>query len=116
VTLNIRLTLDGPLPAAAREAPAEGRDLARAAALDTSAPGGLAPALLLSSLCAIVSMALAVIAPILAAQLIPPHWSTFAPLAAPILVLLLTLAAFGLGYLWGRGRRPTGAGNARSIK
>jgi hypothetical protein len=35
------------------------------------------------------------------------------PLAVAVLILVLVLTAFGLGFIWGRGRRaPTSGGEA----
>jgi hemoglobin-like flavoprotein len=99
VTLNVRLTVDGPIQTAPREAPLP----------ETGTSGGLTPALLLATLCAISSMALATLAPGLGPNFIP-QFDVISPLAVPTLVLVLVLAAFGLGYLWGRGRRPASAG------
>lgn len=101
LTLNVKLTLDGPLPSLPREAAAP--------APDAGASGALAPALFLATMCAVASMALATLTPELGPKLIP-QLDVVSPLAVPILVLVLILAAFGLGYLWGRGRRPAGAG------
>ena len=106
LTVNLRLTVEGPLPAIPREA-------APAAAPESATAGGLAPALFLATMCAIASMALATLAPELGPKLIP-QLDVVSPLAVPILVLVLILAAFGLGYLWGRGRRPAGAGAGAS--
>jgi hemoglobin-like flavoprotein len=105
ITLNVKLSLDGPLLSVPREAAAP--------APETGTAGGLAPALFLATLCAIASMALATLAPELSPKLIP-QLDVVSPLAVPILVLVLILAAFGLGYLWGRGRRPAGAGAGAS--
>lgn len=105
LTLNVKLTLDGPLLSLPREAPVP--------APDPGMAGPLAPALFLATLCAIASMALATLAPELGSKLIP-QLDVISPIAVPILVLVLILAAFGLGYLWGRGRRPAGAGAGAS--
>jgi hemoglobin-like flavoprotein len=102
VTLNVRLAMDAPLPTAPREAPAR--------ADDAGSPGGLFPALFLAALCAIASMGLALAAPGMGVQSFP-RFAELAPLAVPVFVLALVLAAFGLGYLFGRGRKPSGSGD-----
>ncbi len=88
LTLNVRVQLDGlPAPApAAAPAPAP-----------APAPG-MAPGLLLAGVCVAASMA----APLLGARADVPTYGV------PLTILVLTAAAFGLGFLWGRGRGAGG--------
>jgi hemoglobin-like flavoprotein len=113
VTLNVRLVMDAPLPTAPVAAPSAlpSRE-APARVDDGAAPGGLFPALFLAALCAIASMGLALAAPGMGLQSFP-RFALYAPLAVPVFVLVLVLAAFGLGYLFGRGRKPSGSGDVQ---
>jgi hypothetical protein len=106
LTLNVRLSVDGPLISLPRETSAP-------AAPEPGVSGGLAAALFLATLCAAAAMALAILAPELGPRSIP-QLDTVPPLAVPIVVFVLILPAFGLGYLVGRGRRPAGAGSKAS--
>jgi hypothetical protein len=74
-------------------------------------PSGLAPALLLAALCSIAGMAVATMAPSLASPLIN-RLGPLVPLAVAVLILVLILTAFGLGYLWGRARRAAASGGS----
>jgi hemoglobin-like flavoprotein len=103
VTLNVRLTVDGPIQTAPRETPLP----------ETGTSGGLTAALLLATLCATSSMALATLAPGLGPNFIP-QFDEVSQLAIVPLVLVLVLAAFGFGYLFGRGRRPVSAAAGKS--
>ncbi len=112
ITLNVKLTLEGawPAPQAAPRDSSAAEKPAAAPAADTppaSNSGGLAPALMLASLCTIASMALATLAPDLGSKFIP-QFDFISPLAVPVLILVLTIASFGLGYLWGRPRASAG--------
>lgn len=98
VTLNVRLTLDDPRALSAA------RDEKAPAPQEAASPGGAAPALLLAILCAAASIGVATIAPGLGAPAVV-KLGALAPLGVGVLVLTLIATAFGLGYLWGRGRR-----------
>lgn len=109
ITLNVRLTMEGSLPAAP---PATVKISREGSTPATGASGGLLPALLLALICVVASMALAVLAPGLpgvSAQVLP-RLGAASQLAVPVVVLVLILATFGLGYLWGRGRGSGGPG------
>lgn len=105
VTLNVRLTLDGPLTL--RETPA-----AAPAPAPQPEGGSVAPALLLAALCSIAGMAVATMAPGLAGPVIARlGQGPLVPLTVAVLILVLVLTAFALGYLWGRGRQPSASGS-----
>jgi hemoglobin-like flavoprotein len=94
VTLNVRVNVDTPPTLMARGA----------TAVEPPPQGGLAPALFLSVLCVVASMALTVMGPNFGGR-----GDTAGAFVVPLGVLLLTGSAFGLGYQWGRGRRASGS-------
>lgn len=95
MTLNLRVKLD-QLPALL---------VHNAPAAQPSSPGGLAPALLLGALCVAASMAISVAAPNLGGQI-----DRAVSYGVPLALLVLVVAAFGLGYLFGRSRKAGGRG------
>jgi hypothetical protein len=89
VNFNIRVQLDRP---AAFGSAAPGAEPAAARGGDGS---GLAPGLLLAAVCVAASMG---------AAMLGAHPGAAPEYGVPLTILVLTLAAFGFGFLWGRGR------------
>lgn len=89
VNFNIRVQLDRP---AAFGSAAPGAEPAAGRGGDGS---GLAPGLLLAAVCVAASMG---------AAMLGAHPGAAPEYGVPLTILVLTLAAFGFGFLWGRGR------------
>lgn len=90
--LQVRVVLDGPSPYLNRGADAQ--------AAEAPSRDGLAPGVLLGTLCLVASMVASGIAVLASGKTVSP----MVLLGVPLATLALTVAAFSFGALWGRSR------------